>query len=301
MSETMDVCVPEDLVVPPSRAQSPALTAAMAGAVDLAAVKARNEAAARAAEAPAPRPASTSSTSPRRTSRPTCIDRSFQVPVLLVVRSDRREPSASAGRRRSRRSHAGQRDARCSARSTPTPTCGSPRRCRCRPSRRYSPSSAVSWSPASRARCPTISCASSSAPCCRPAAQAGLDGPGHAAGRQRRRRRARREPEDPRFDAAEAALADGDYDLARQRFQAILDAEPANVAAALRCTRSRCSPASTRSATSPADPGAPTTSPASWVPRILPSQPTMSTARCAGCSTCSRGRPATSATRCASG
>ncbi len=40
-------------------------------------------------------------------------------------------------------------------------------------------------------------------------------------------------PEDPRFDAAEAALADGDYALARQRFQAILDAEPANAAASL--------------------------------------------------------------------
>ena len=40
-------------------------------------------------------------------------------------------------------------------------------------------------------------------------------------------------PEDPRFDAAEAALADGDYAGARERFQAILDAEPANAAAAL--------------------------------------------------------------------
>jgi len=40
-------------------------------------------------------------------------------------------------------------------------------------------------------------------------------------------------PEDPRFDAAEEALADGDYDLARQRFQAILDSEPANSVAQL--------------------------------------------------------------------
>jgi putative thioredoxin len=40
-------------------------------------------------------------------------------------------------------------------------------------------------------------------------------------------------PEDPRFDAAEAALADGDFELAAQRFQAILDAEPANAEAAL--------------------------------------------------------------------
>lgn len=40
-------------------------------------------------------------------------------------------------------------------------------------------------------------------------------------------------PEDPRFDAAEAALADGDYDDARRQFQAILDAEPTNASAAL--------------------------------------------------------------------
>lgn len=40
-------------------------------------------------------------------------------------------------------------------------------------------------------------------------------------------------PEDPRFDAAETALADGDFELARQRFQAILDVEPGNAEAAL--------------------------------------------------------------------
>jgi putative thioredoxin len=41
------------------------------------------------------------------------------------------------------------------------------------------------------------------------------------------------EPADPRFDAAEQALAEGDFDLASQRFQAILDAEPGNALAAL--------------------------------------------------------------------
>ena len=40
-------------------------------------------------------------------------------------------------------------------------------------------------------------------------------------------------PDDPRFDAAEAALADGDLATARQRFQEILDAEPANAEARL--------------------------------------------------------------------
>jgi putative thioredoxin len=40
-------------------------------------------------------------------------------------------------------------------------------------------------------------------------------------------------PEDPRFDAAEAALADGDFALAAERFGAILSAEPGNAEAAL--------------------------------------------------------------------
>ena len=41
------------------------------------------------------------------------------------------------------------------------------------------------------------------------------------------------EPEDARFTAAEEALDAGDYDLAAQRYQAILDQEPANTEAQL--------------------------------------------------------------------
>jgi putative thioredoxin len=41
------------------------------------------------------------------------------------------------------------------------------------------------------------------------------------------------EPEDPRFVAAEDALQAGDYALAAQRYQAILDSEPANSEAAM--------------------------------------------------------------------
>jgi putative thioredoxin len=41
------------------------------------------------------------------------------------------------------------------------------------------------------------------------------------------------EPDDPRFTAAEEALEAGDYGLAAQRYQAILDQEPANTEAAL--------------------------------------------------------------------
>jgi putative thioredoxin len=67
------------------------------------------------------------------------------------------------------------------------------------------------------------------------AAQAGLQGPGVAAddGGGDEPPAPPDVPEDPRFDAAEAALAEVDYDLARQRFQAILDIEPANSAATL--------------------------------------------------------------------
>jgi putative thioredoxin len=52
-------------------------------------------------------------------------------------------------------------------------------------------------------------------------------GPGSAAGSA---------PEiatDPRFDAAEQALAEGDYDTAAKTYQQILDAEPANTEASL--------------------------------------------------------------------
>jgi putative thioredoxin len=41
------------------------------------------------------------------------------------------------------------------------------------------------------------------------------------------------EPDDPRFVAAEVALQDGDYALAAQRYQAILDSEPGNTEAAV--------------------------------------------------------------------
>jgi putative thioredoxin len=40
-------------------------------------------------------------------------------------------------------------------------------------------------------------------------------------------------PDDPRFTAAEDALEAGDYDLALERYQAILDQEPANQEASL--------------------------------------------------------------------
>ncbi len=67
----------------------------MAGAVDLAAVKARNEAAARAAEAPAPAAGQYIVEVTEANFQTEVLDRSFQVPVLLVVTSARASSSAT--------------------------------------------------------------------------------------------------------------------------------------------------------------------------------------------------------------
>jgi len=63
------------------------------------------------------------------------------------------------------------------------------------------------------------------------AGQAGLTGP--VAAEDELPAPAEQLPEDPRFDAAEEALAEGNFDLAEQRFRSILDEEPGNADAAL--------------------------------------------------------------------
>ena len=64
----------------------------MAGAVDLAAVKARSEAAARAAEAPPPQPGASVVDVTEATFQAEVIDRSFQVPVLIDLWADWCQP-----------------------------------------------------------------------------------------------------------------------------------------------------------------------------------------------------------------
>src|SRR3954447_12916087 len=64
-------------------APSPAALAAMSGAVDLAAVKARSEAAARAASAPPPSGGQYVIDATEANFQAEVLDRSFQVPVLL--------------------------------------------------------------------------------------------------------------------------------------------------------------------------------------------------------------------------
>src|ERR1700712_4512664 len=73
-------------------APSPAAIAAMSGAVDLAAVKARSEAAARAATAPPPSGGQYVVEATEANFQSEVLDRSFQVPVLLDLWADWCEP-----------------------------------------------------------------------------------------------------------------------------------------------------------------------------------------------------------------
>jgi putative thioredoxin len=65
------------------------------------------------------------------------------------------------------------------------------------------------------------------------AQQAGLSGPPPADEQPAEPAAEPELPEDPRFTAAEVALQDGNYDLAEQRYQDILAAEPSNAEAQL--------------------------------------------------------------------
>lgn len=201
----------------------------MSGAVDLAAIKARSDAAARAAEAPA---AGTSVVQVTEANFQTeVLDRSFQVPVLLVVTSARAatadamvaqlEAIAAEG---NGTLVLGKVDADADLRvvqalqvqAVPTVFAVIGGR----------------LVPGFEGVLPDDQLREFVGAVLQAAAQAGLKGPGMPTEGESDTPTPDA-PEDPRFDAAEAALADGDYDLARQRFQAILDVEPANAAAAL--------------------------------------------------------------------
>ncbi len=205
----------------------------MTGAVDLAAVKARSEAAARAAEAPAPAAGSYVVQVTEANFQPEILDRSFQVPVLLVVTSSR-APSATPMVERLEAIATegrgaivlGKVDADTEARvvqalqvqAVPTVFAVIGGR----------------LVPGFEGALPDDQLREFIGAVLQAAEQAGLAGPGVPAEQaEQAGEDAPTVPEDPRFDAAETALADGDYDLARQRFQAILDAEPANAAAQL--------------------------------------------------------------------
>ena len=201
----------------------------MSGAVDLAAVKARSEAAARAASAPPPSGGQYVVQATEANFQAEVLDRSFQVPVLLDLWADWCEPCKQLSPMLERLANesggswvlatvdveANQRIAQMlQVQSIPTVF-------------------AVIGGqliPGFQGALPEAQVREFLAALVHAASQAGLSGPGSPASPDGG---PPAPPEDERFTAAEEALEAGDFDLAAERYQAILNAEPANTEAQL--------------------------------------------------------------------
>lgn len=204
---------------------------AMSGAVDLAALKARNEAAARAAEAPAPAAGSSIVDVTEATFQSEVLDRSFQVPVLIDLWADWCQPCKQLSPVLERLAteangawvlakidvDANQRIAQAlQVQSIPTVF-------------------AVIGGqlvPGFQGALPEAQIREFVAAVLDAGRQAGLKG-APAAEPGAEAEPPAEEPDDPRFVAAEEALQNGDYDLAEQRYRDIIAAEPANAEAQL--------------------------------------------------------------------
>lgn len=215
--------------VPRRPVQNRALSAAMAGAVDLAAVKARSEAAARAAEAPPPVAGSLVVDVTEETFQAEVLDRSFQVPVLIDLWADWCQPckQLSPVLERLANDSGGQWVlAKIDVDANP------------RISQALQVQSIPSvfavlggqLVPGFQGALPEAQVREFIDAVLQAGREAGLSGlvaPEEGGSEP--------EPElaDPRFAGAEAVLEEGDYATAAQRYQAILDAEPGNSEASL--------------------------------------------------------------------
>jgi putative thioredoxin len=201
----------------------PALAASLAGAVDLAAVKARTEAAARAAEAPAPASGEYIIDVTEATFQSAVIDRSFQVPVLIDLWADWCQPckQLSPILERLATESAGQWVL------AKVDTDANPRIAQALSVQSIPTVYAVIGGqlvPGFQGALPEAQVREFVAAVLKAAEQANLTAGGAAP--------AAEPPADPRFDAAEKALAEGDYGAAARAFESILDAEPSNADAA---------------------------------------------------------------------
>ena len=204
----------------------------MSGAVDLAAVKARSDAQARAAEAPAPAPGGYVIDVTEATFQAEVLDRSFQVPVLLDLWAEWCQPCKTLSPILERLAEAAG-GAWVLAKVDVDAN------------QRISQALQVQSIPSVFAVIGGQLIPGFQGALPEPqvrefvdaVVQAGREAGLSAAGAPPEGDEAVAEPaglpEDPRFTAAEDALEAGDYDLAAQRYQAILDSEPANREAAL--------------------------------------------------------------------
>jgi len=211
---------------------SPATVAAMSGAVDLAALKARSDAAARAAEAPAPAAGSYVVDVTEATFQTEVLDRSFQVPVLIDLWADWCQPCKQL-------SPVLERLANAAAGSwvlAKIDVDANPRISQALQVQSIPTVYAVIGGqlvPGFQGALPEAQVREFVDAVVKAGQEAGLAGVAGAAPEADDPDAAPEPPEDPRFAAAEQALDAGDYALAAQRYQAILDQEPGNTEASL--------------------------------------------------------------------
>jgi putative thioredoxin len=205
----------------------------MAGAVDLAAVKARSEAAARAADAPAPPAGQYVVDVTEATFQAEVLDRSFQVPVLIDLWADWCQPCKQLSPVLERLAAAGNGAwvlAKIDVDANP----------RIQQALQVQSIPSVfaviggQLVPGFQGALPEAQVREFVDAVIEAASKAGLQGgPPAPDGADTEVPEVPPEPEDPRFTAAEDALQAGDYALAAQRYEAILADEPANQDAAL--------------------------------------------------------------------
>jgi putative thioredoxin len=196
----------------------------MAGAVDLAAVKARSEAAARAAQAPAPSAGSYVVEVTEASFQSEVIDRSFQAPVLLVLTSPRAPSGAQLVT--TLEQHVSARGGALLLRTIEADS--NPRILQALQVQGVPTVFAVIGGqliPGFEGALPDAQVREFVDAVVQAGQQAGLAGP--AEGTDEAPGEAE-PPEDPRFVAAEDAVEAGDFATAAERYRAILAEEPAN-------------------------------------------------------------------------
>ncbi|HKC29884.1 MAG TPA: tetratricopeptide repeat protein [Jatrophihabitans sp.] len=205
----------------------------MTGAVDLAAVKARSEAAARAAEAPGPAPGNYVVDVTEASFQAEVLDRSFQVPVLIDLWADWCQPCKQLSPILERLANA----AGGAWVLAKIDTEANPRIAQALQVQSIPTVYAVIGGqliPGFQGALPEAQVREFIDAVLSAAREAGLPTASEPPPAGQDAAAPEPElPEDPRFTAAEDALAAGDLDLAAQRYQAILDQEPANQEAGL--------------------------------------------------------------------
>jgi len=201
----------------------------MSGAVDLAAVKARSEAAARAADNATPAPGGSVVEVTEATFQAEVIDRSFQVPVLIDLWADWCQPCKQLSPILERlAAEAGGTWILAKIDVDANPRISQALQVQSIPT--VFAAIGGQLVPGFQGALPEPQVREFVGALVKAASQAGLSG---AVADATDEATSAEVPVDPRFGEAEAALEAGQFDLAAKRYQAILDAEPANPEAAL--------------------------------------------------------------------